>query len=62
MNRKLKRRVRAAQPADAKEPCACGHALYAHNANGNCAECPDNPRTNKSRCRRFTAAVDRSRS
>lgn len=55
--RKLKPLVQAAQPADSKERCRCGHPLYVHTAHarGNCSECPTNPRTNKSRCRRFKA-------
>ncbi len=53
VNRKLKLRVRAMWPIDSKILCECGHPFYVHSTSGKCGECPVNPRTNKSRCRRF---------
>ncbi len=60
-NRKLKQRVRDAQPVNACTLCTCGHPYYAHGPNGNdgnCTECQINPRTNKSRCRHFKTASE----
>lgn len=67
MNKRLKKRIQAdfatiakvsqnAASDLARMRCECGHPFYVHNRRGNCGECPINPRTNKSRCRRFKAA------